>query len=183
MIKIVSIDNLDLNQSVASRMSRILWALQNSGKPIQDALVYGTRNHFQTIYPGSNHYNPNKVQPESTKQSYSAVTATAIVDVPGVTRAYHDITIFPRIRKTLTIPIHRSAYGKKASSFDNTFIVKKKNGKAFIAQNNGGNLVFLYVLARRAFQPKDNGLMPSDESFAINIANRIRVYLDREWKK
>lgn len=39
-------------------------------------------------YPGSNHYSPDKV---STKQS------VVVVDVPGVSRAYHDLTIRPKI--------------------------------------------------------------------------------------
>lgn len=54
------------------------------------------------------------------------------IDVPGVTRAYHDMDIRPKFRRALTIPIHRSSYGKRASSFDNTFVLKKKDGKRFI---------------------------------------------------
>ena len=54
-----------------------------------------------------------------------------------MTRAYHDLDIRPKFRRALTIPIHRSAYGKKASSFDNTFVLKKKDGKRFIVQKEG----------------------------------------------
>lgn len=52
--------------------------------------------------------------------------------MPGVTRAYHDLDIRPKFRRALTIPMHREAYGKRASSFDNTFVLKKKNGSRFI---------------------------------------------------
>lgn len=38
-------------------------------------------------YPGSSHYSPDKV---STKNS------VVVVDVPGVARAYHDVTIRPK---------------------------------------------------------------------------------------
>ena len=54
------------------------------------------------------------------------------IDVPGVTRAYHDITIVPRIRKALTIPMHKAAYGKAAGSFNDLFVLTKKDGKAFL---------------------------------------------------
>lgn len=56
------------------------------------------------------------------------------IDVPGVTRAYHDVLIRPRVRKALTIPIHRASYGKKAADFNNLFPVKRKvDGKMFLA--------------------------------------------------
>ena len=54
------------------------------------------------------------------------------IDVPGVTRAYHDITIVPRIRRALTIPMHKAAYGKAAGSFNDLFVLTKKDGKAFL---------------------------------------------------
>ena len=110
--------------------------MRNSGKLIQDGLLWTTRNHFITIYPGSTHYNPDKVQPASISNGTNPA-ATIDVDVPGVTRAYHDLDIRPRFRRALTIPMHRSAYGRKASSFNDTFVLKKKNGSRFIVQNSG----------------------------------------------
>lgn len=64
----------------------------------------------------------------NSQETYGSVE----IDVPGVTRAYHDMDIRPRFRRALTIPIHRLSYGKRASSFDDTFMLKKKDGKRFI---------------------------------------------------
>lgn len=79
----------------------------------------------------------------------------------------------------MTIPCHRAAYGKRAADFPNSFIVRKKDGRAWIAESQGGQLVFLFRLAKRAFQRQDPRLMPSDETFGHNISSRIAAYLDR----
>lgn len=100
------------------------------------------------------------------------------MDVPGVSRAYHDLTIRPRLRDALTIPIRREAFGKKAEDFPNAFVLKKKDGRAFIAQRENGHLVFLFRLVRSAFQRQDRSIMPKDETFTKNIVSRIRTYLD-----
>lgn len=47
--------------------------------------------------------------------------------------------------------MHQQAYGKKASDFTGTFVLRKKDGKSFIVQKQGGNLVFLFYLAKSAF--------------------------------
>ncbi len=56
-----------------------------------------------------------------------------VIDVPGITRAYRDLHISPKNSKHLTIPLHRSAYGKRATEFSDLFVVTKKNGKKFLA--------------------------------------------------
>ena len=135
-IKLVDSNGNSPKSTVTSKLSSLLQRVRNSGKLIQDGLLWTTRNHFSTIYPGSTHYSPDKVQPASISNG-SNPAATIDVDVPGVTRAYHDLDIRPRFRRALTIPIHRSAFGRKASSFTDTFVLKKKNGSKFIVQNNG----------------------------------------------
>lgn len=122
--------------AVNLKLSNLLQRLHTTGKLIQDGLLWTTRNHFSSIYPGSTHYNPDKVQPLAAVNSQQP-SGSVDIDVPGVTRAYHDLDIRPKFRRALTIPIHRSAYGKKASSFDNTFVLKKKDGKRFIVQKEG----------------------------------------------
>lgn len=138
MIKIKIVDDAGRTASEAAqqRLHNILQRLNNSGKLMQDGLLHTVRNHFRTIYPDSKHYDPDKVQPHDTSNG-SDPSASIQIDVPGVTRAYHDMLIKPRYKRALTIPIHRAAYGKKASDFDNTFVVNTKNGKAYIAQKQG----------------------------------------------
>lgn len=170
-----------MQNGVHDILQRVHSNLQGASRPMEDALVWTTRNHFKTIYPGSSHYSPSKVQGTGERTSGAVVKASANVDVPGVARAYHDITIVPRFKKALTIPIHRWAYGKKASDFTDTFVVKKKDsGKSFIAQKLGGQLVYLFALCKKAFQPKDSKIMPSDKTYADNMFSRIRIYLDNK---
>lgn len=152
MIKIQIVDEAGRNAAWATqeRLRVILLRLRNSGRLVQDGLLHTVRNHFRTIYPDSKHYDPDKVQPLEIHNGANP-SASVEIDVPGITRAYHDMLIKPRFKRALTIPMHRAAYGKKAADFDNTFIVKKKNGNAFIAQKQGSQLVFLFRLARQVF--------------------------------
>ena len=103
-----------------SRLSKLLEAVKSSSRPMQDALLWTTRNHFTSIYPGSQHYSPDKVQPGDARDGASP-HAQVDIDVPGVTRAYHDMHIRPRFRRHLTIPIHRQSYGKRAAEFPDLF--------------------------------------------------------------
>jgi hypothetical protein len=97
-------------------------------------LKFTTQRHFQTIYPNSNHYNPNKVTTKN-QGSFSSTTPTGEINinVPGITRAYRNLHITPKNSKYLTIPMTKESYGKKAKSFSNLIFIKKKNGKAFLA--------------------------------------------------
>ena len=44
--------------------------------------------------------------------------------------------------------MHREAFGRSAADFNDLFVVKKKDGKAFLASNNGGNLTMMFFLAK-----------------------------------
>lgn len=179
MIKIVDRNNIPIEKAIQNFFSKVLNKLQQSGKIISDALKFTTQRHFQTIYPGSNHYSPKKVTNDKTANG-NKPAGSINIDVPGITRAYKNLTIRPIKSNALTIPLHRSAYGKKASSFSDLFVVKKKNGKAFLARSNGnGGITMMYYLAKQVFQKQDKRLMPSDQTFSNNIFSRINVYLQR----
>lgn len=149
--------------------------LNNCGKIISYSLTNDTKSHFSIRFPGSNHYNPNKVEIGQSSNN----SGEAIINVPGVSRAYHDIDILPRFRKHLTIPISDKAKGKKASDFNNTFVTYKKNGKGLIGQVNGSSVTWLYVLSKGVHQKKDSSIMPSDDILANNIFKRIAQKLNK----
>lgn len=74
----------------------------------------------------------------------SGTTGEVVVDVPGVTRAYHDLTIKPKTAQKLKIPLHREAYGL---SDDNLKYIKTESGTEFLARVEAdGALAFMYVL-------------------------------------
>lgn len=111
------------------------------------------KRHFQTRFPGSKHYSPDKVRAEGTE---------VIVDVPGVTRAYHDMNIKPVHAQHLAIPLHRSAYGIKPTEIPNLFYTKNKAGTEMLAKTEGGALVVMYILKDSVFQRQDPTIMPTD---------------------
>lgn len=142
---------------------------KNSGKVMTEALTFTTKNHVSTIYPGSQHWSHSKV----TRGSSSGNQGEVNVAIPGATRAYHDINIRPVKAKSLTIPLHQAAYGKRASDIPGLFKIKSKRGNELLARNEGGNLVLMYALSKHVHQKQDKRLMPSDDSFAANIMARI----------
>lgn len=176
-ITVTGLDGQDPIEAARERLARLLERLRRCGRPIQDGLLWSVRNHFKTIYPGSKHYDPEKVQPLE-KRDGEAPTGSVEIDVPGVTRAYRDLVIRPRFKRALTIPLHRDAYGKKASDFSDLFPVRKKDtGKAYLARKTPGGLAFMFALVNSVFQRRDSRLMPSDEAAAESVFGRIKAYL------
>lgn len=134
MIRIVSSSGKTAEQAVSGLLDRMSSALDLMAKPMQDQLLQQTRRHISRKYPGSSHWNPSKVIPSALSLARTACTAEIDINIPGATRAYHDITIVPRFRKALTIPLAKEAIGKKASDFSNLFVLSKKStGKSFLA--------------------------------------------------
>lgn len=129
---------------------------------MSDSMTSTVKDHISKRYPGSKHWDPNKVHNgDSSKRN-----GETIVNIPGAGRAYHDVTIRPVRARALTIPIHQSAYGKKAADFDDLFKPKDKN---ILARMQGNTLVAMFALAKSAFQKQDKSLMPSDDVLSDNI--------------
>lgn len=122
------------------------------------------RRHFQAKYPGSRHYSPDKVTVEDT---------SVVVDVPGITRAYKDLTIRPINAKHLAIPLHRSAYGLKPREVEGLFYAQNKRGTEMLAKTEGGALVVMYILKDVVHQRKDPTLMPSDQTLVDAITRNL----------
>ena len=164
-----------IDYAISKMLSQVNSKLKSSGSTISNALTQTTRRHFETIYPGSKHYSPDKVNPGSS----SSRTGETVIDVPGVTRAYHDIDIVPRFRKYLTIPISTQSYGRKSSEFSNTFVAFKKDGRSgLIGQKTGeGSVVWLYRLVKHVHQNQDSRILPSDDTYATDIFGRISANL------
>lgn len=152
-----------------------------SGKVIANGISDTIRAHFQFQFPGSSHYNPKKVNPRNISRLNEGVVD---VDVPGVSRAYQDIDIRPRNKQYLTIPMHREAFGKKASDFNDLFVVRKKDGKGFLAKNNGGNLTMMFFLSKHVHQRMNPRIMPTDNELASvsmsRLSNLVRDIVGKE---
>ena len=162
-ILIQTTDNKPIEQGISAILKRVADQLnRDSGKIASESMTKAVKNWVQQRYPNSQHWDPNKV----TQGDSFGVIGTTNVDIPGAGRAYHDVVIKPVHARMLTIPLHQSAFGKKASDFPDLF---KPKGKNILARNVNGNLVAMFALAKSAFQKKDSSLMPPDEHLSGGI--------------
>lgn len=163
MIVLRTTDNRTIEEGISDILKRVVAKLKNDfGKTASESMTDNVKQHLQQRFPASKHFDPNKV----SLGDYSKDVGVTNVDIPGAGRAYHDVTIKPVSARHLTIPIHQSAYGKKAADFNDLF---KPKGKNILARNVNGNLVAMFALAKSAFQKKDPTIMPSDENLASSI--------------
>lgn len=91
-------------------------------------------------------------------------------NTPGLSRAYHDLTIKPGAgKKYLTIPTHADAYGRKAKEFKNQgrrlFVLASKSGNLSLFEKQGKNIVRMYALVKSVTVPKDEGLLPTAKDY------------------
>ena len=154
-------------EGVKSVLSDALERLGRSGREMARGMVETTRRHFMTRWPGSAHYSPERVNEGA---SHGGV-GEAVIDAPGITRAFRDVDIFPRNGRALSIPIHSDAYGRSPREMGDLFVVRKRDGRAFLARHGGGSLVFLYVLKRHVRQRMDRTMMPGLERLAASAAD------------
>ena len=116
----------------------------------------------------SNHFSPDKVlEPVVNNNS-----ATVEVAIPGITRAYHDIDIYPKEASALAIPLHYTAYGMSPRENNDRGIYKlfrinrkgsTEKGNVLFRNGENGELIPMYSLVTHVHQVQDPSLMPSNE--------------------
>lgn len=176
-MKILDEQGRTLEQRIRDILSHVASELRyQASKEIQDSIRTTIQRHFQTIYPGSKHYAPENV--------YNGPGDSVVVDVPGITRAYHDLNIVPVRAQKLAIPLHREALGlaKSPKDIPGLFYTKNKNGTEMLAKNENGALVVMYILKDRVHQKQDRNLMPSDDTIVNNIQVKLHSLIDRAVK-
>ena len=171
-LNITDSNNNSVGGSIAKMFSSIVERVnRESGKIMSESMTKVVRDHISFKYPGSEHYNPSKVNDGKSLGIYGETN----IDIPGITRAYGNLTIRPKLARALTIPLHQSAFGKKATEFDDLFIPKGKN---ILARSEGGQLVAMYALASSVNQKQDKSLMPADSTLANNIFKALTTKLN-----
>lgn len=110
-----------------------------------------------------------------------ANSATVAVSIPGIARAYRDITIRPKRAKSLTIPIHAWAYGRTVREVrDSGMPVFELKGTDVLATARGGELINLYLLRKVVHQPRDRSLMPTakrlEQAFGDGVLMAVEHY-------
>lgn len=118
------------------------------------------RQHVESRYPNSKHWDPEKIQPSSRGIGVE-------IDIPGAGRAWHDVTIKPVKGSWLAIPLLALAKGTSPRDQEGLFRPWRSGGggkmNVLAKKTSGGALVFMYALAKKAFQKQDPSLLPTEE--------------------
>lgn len=111
----------------------------------------------------TNHYKASDVPlPISTSSD-----VTVEVNIPGISRAYHDLDIVPVNSKSLAIPLHSTSYGISAKKYPGKLFTINRKGSTekgnVLYTNLDGDLTPVYSLVKHVHQVQDPTLMPEDE--------------------
>lgn len=110
--------------------------------------------------------------------------ATVTVAALGIRRALGPLTITPKNKAALTIPVAAIAYGRsvaylKAHGVD----VFRPKGKDYLAYKENPKSQFstvIYILAKRATLKHEPGLLPGQEELEKNAIEAARDYIMEE---
>ena len=91
----------------------------------------------------------------------------SIKNTPGLSRAWHDLTIEPKDKKALTIPLDRISHGKRVADLRSEgHEVFHPKGTNILAESVGkgkrARLRPLYALVKKVTVPQDEGLLPTN---------------------
>lgn len=165
----VKLPALDLDRRIKTGMNSILRAAgTNLAKCIRQHMRHLNASRRSPLSGGrsSNHFSPDKVS--EPRISNDAVTVA--VAIPGITRAYHDIDIYPKEANALAIPLHESAYGISPREINDRGTYKlfriKKDGVPgnvlYRTEEGDDELIPMYALCSHVHQIRDPSLMPTD---------------------
>ena len=155
---ILTIDGKTSTQGLRDMLQRALQYIKPS-KELYEPVAEETRRYVQDKYPGSKHWDPSKI---------NATENGVAIDIPGASRAFRDLDIYPKSAEYLTIPLHRSAYGLSPREFPERLFRPK--GKDILAMVQNGALVAVYALSKHVHQNQDRTLLPSDSSLTLALA-------------
>lgn len=150
--------------------------LFEGGKALQELLAqWMTELNSTRSKHGSNHFTPDGVHDPIVDGN----TVSVPISIPGITRALHDVVIRPVEARALAIPVNEAAYGISPRRYnvnhpkgtpDALFRPKDKD---YLAKNDGGKLVVMYLLRNSVHQSQDPSLLPSEEQMASTVMEAI----------
>ena len=122
--------------------------------------------------------NLEKAEVDATSDSAGATVTVAAL---GIRRALGPITIRPRTKAALTIPVTALAYGRTVSYLRNKGIdVFRPKGKNYLAYKENPKSQFstvLYILAKQATLKHEPDLLPSRLTLKANALEAARNYI------
>ena len=158
---------------------------------IADRVENLVRRHLLRIVP-AHHIWATKLGAQPTghlEKGARATTAThgtdfaeVAIPIPGISRAFHNLSIVPKNKAALTIPIAAASYGHRVSELRGIgWAIFRPKGKDVLmgTPQGGGEAVPLYLLKKRVEQRQDRTLLPSDAEIAAEASRAIMGMLDR----
>ena len=107
--------------------------------------------------------------------------ATVSVAALGIRRALGPITIRPRTKAALTIPVAALAYGRSVAYLkSHGYDIFRPKGKNYLAYKENPKSQFstvLYILAKQATLKHEPDLLPTREALTANALEAARDYL------
>ncbi len=118
--------------------------------------------------------------------TWDETAGTVHVPIPGIGRAFHDVTVRATRAKALTIPVDGVAYGHRVSELMafgyKMFKLKTARSTVLMGAAGGEKPRPLYVLKASVTQPRDPTLMPTEEEIR-DTAARAMMALIRKAKE
>jgi hypothetical protein len=117
---------------------------------------------------GSNHFTPSGIHDPVIDGNNVSVG----IFIPGINRALHDVIIRPVEANALAIPMHADAYGTSPREYNNNHpkgspdALFRPKGKDYLAKNDNGSLVVMYLLRKSVTQRQDRTLLPPAEEMS-----------------
>lgn len=173
-MNILTLDNKTPGQAIKESLLRAVRSINMRDAARQQADV--VKSHIRSRYPGSQHWNPNKVV---FKGNYNE--GYVDIDIAGAARAYRDVDIYPVRAQALAIPLHRAAYGLGPQDVPGLF--KLPGANVLAVQNGELGLTFMYALSRHVHQVRDASLLPSDDTNLDTAADAVTLHIDSELTK
>lgn len=150
--------------------------LLEGGKALQELLAQWMRDlDSARSKHGSNHFTPTGVHEPVVEEN----TVSVPIFIPGITRALHDIVIRPVEANSLAIPVHADAYGTSPREYNSnhpkgsTDALFRPRGKDYLAKNDGGELVVMYLLRKSVHQKQDETLLPPNEEMNKAVMDAV----------
>lgn len=155
------------------------------------------RRHLRSVAP-SRHATADRLGGRRTMHIENAIGSVVphadaahgevVIPIAGIGRAYHDITITPKFRKSLTIPISKHSYGKTAWQMQSRgwkFFVRKSKkeggfgGDGILYGKRNGETVPLFKMTKRVVLKKDPKLLPTSEQASKVVVRAIATECKR----
>jgi len=113
--------------------------------------------------------------------------AQVVIPIPGIGRAFHDVTISPVAAQYLTVPVSAHAYSHRVGELVRMgWIVFRPKGHDVLMgkqRKSKDAPVSLYALKNQVKQRQDRSLLPSDDTITNTVSRAMILEIQRISRK